>query len=57
MELLTAICFVNQFEQPKKYRNIKNTISFEVFAKKQNIKYINYYFKKNKQFAYRKYVE
>jgi hypothetical protein len=57
IELFTAICFIDQFQPPKKYRNIKNIISFEDFAKKQGIKYINYYFKKNKQFAYRKYVE
>jgi hypothetical protein len=55
--LFTAICFVDQFKPPLKYRNIKNTITFEIFAKKQGIRYINYYYKENKQFAYRKYVE
>ena len=54
----TAICF-DFNNKPYKYRNIKNSYrsvaSFERFCAKQQICYINYYNKDNRQFYCRKY--
>lgn len=53
----TALCCDN-YGKWYKYRNIRQnkTDQFERFAKLKQIRYINYYDKKTKQFVGRKYL-
>lgn len=52
MEYYTAIIFFSEEKniQPRKYRNINNLDNFMRFADKQGGLYVNFYFKKNKAF-------
>lgn len=54
---LTALC-VDNLGKWMKYRNIREdkTLLFEKFAKIKNIRYINYYDKKTKQYIKRVYL-
>jgi hypothetical protein len=55
MKYYSAICFAKNNEILK-YRNIKDLKSFEIFISKKNINYVNYYFKNNKLFSHRIYL-
>lgn len=54
--LYTAIVFFENGAMPRKYRNISNLNTFTNFCKMINANYFNLYYKENKQFAERIYI-
>jgi hypothetical protein len=57
-KLFTAIAFYPalQNKKPLKYRNISNLVSFEIYASKKGIAYINYYDKDTRAYYGRKWL-
>lgn len=47
-----AICITKENKFLKYRIDEKNKINFEIYCKKINVKYINYYFKNSKKFSH-----